>query len=59
MKAGETRTLVKDNTFQKNQKRYFWGKKGEKVKIISISGNAVIYQNEKGKMFPCNIKDLE
>lgn len=37
----------------------FWGRKGEKVKIISVSGNAVIYENSKGVRFPCNIKDLE
>lgn len=39
-------------------KNVTWGKKGDQVKIISVSGNAVIYQNEKGFRFPCNIKDL-
>jgi hypothetical protein len=36
-----------------------WAKKGEKVKIISISGNAVICERENGFRFPCNIKDLD
>lgn len=55
MKVGDTKTLNKDNGFRK----IIWDKKGSKVKIISISGNAVIYENSKGKRFPCNIKDLE
>lgn len=55
MKIGDTKTLNKDNIFKKT----LWSIKGEKVKIISISGNAVIYENSKGKKFPCNIKDLE
>jgi hypothetical protein len=52
---GTTKTLNKDNLY-KNEK---WGKKGERVKIISVSGNAVIYENSKGIRFPCNIKDLK
>ena len=52
---GDIKTLNKDNVFRKNT----WDKKGEKVKIISISGNAIIYENSKGKKFPCNKKDLE
>lgn len=55
METGTTKTLNKDNVFRKQ----VWGKKGEKVTIISVSGNAVIYENSKGKRFPCNIKDLE
>jgi len=51
---GQFKTLNKDNTY----KNAVWGKKGEKVKIISVSGNAVIYENDKGKRFPCNIKDI-
>ncbi|MCL1657432.1 hypothetical protein I6H88_13705 [Elizabethkingia bruuniana] len=51
----ETKTLNKDNVFRGQ----IWGKKGDKVKIISISGSAVVYENAKGKRFPCNIKDLE
>jgi len=52
---GEIKTLNKDNKY----KQHVWGKKGEKVKIISVSGNAVTYENSKGIRFPCNIKDLE
>lgn len=55
MEIGSSKTLKKDNVFRKQ----IWGKKGEKVTIISVSGNAVIYENSKGKRFPCNIKDLE
>ncbi|MGL6038123.1 MAG: NfeD family protein [Soonwooa sp.] len=40
-------------------KGQIWLKKGEKVKVISISGNAVIVEKTDGKRFPCNIKDLE
>lgn len=52
---GAFKTLNKDNVYKAN----VWGKKGDKVKIISVSGNAVIYEDLKGKRFPCNIKDLE
>ncbi|WBV60269.1 hypothetical protein PFY12_14670 [Chryseobacterium camelliae] len=52
---GELKTLNKDNL----NKNAVWGKKGEKVKIISVSGNAVIYENSKGLRYPCNVKDLE
>lgn len=48
-------TLSKDNTFRGK----VLGKKGDKVKIISISKTAVIYENDKGERYPCNIKDLE
>lgn len=55
MEPGESRTLNKDNVFRGK----IWGKKGEKVKVISISGKAAVYENLKGKRFPCNIKDLD
>nr|DAV14044.1 MAG TPA: protein of unknown function UPF0728 [Caudoviricetes sp.]DAY05268.1 MAG TPA: protein of unknown function UPF0728 [Caudoviricetes sp.] len=55
MEAGQYATLNKDVVF----KKVVYSKKGTKVKIISISGNAVIYETENGKRFPCNIKDLE
>lgn len=51
---GETKTLNKDNKY----KDHVWGKKGDKVTIISVNGTAVIYENDKGR-YPCNIKDLE
>lgn len=63
MEVGDMKILNKDNTFQKSNKKYLWGKKGEKVKIISINGNAVIYEKteglKKGQRFPANIKDFE
>lgn len=52
---GETKTLNKDNRY----KTHVWGKKGDKVKIISVSGNAVIYENDRGIRYPCNIRDLD
>ncbi|WP_165601764.1 hypothetical protein [Chryseobacterium sp. CBo1] len=55
MKIGDEMILNKDNKY----KAEVWGKKGDKVKIISISGIAVIYENIKGNRFPCNIKDLQ
>ena len=55
MKPGEVRRLNRDNVFRK----HIWGKKGDEVTIISVSGNAVTYENSKGDRFPCNIKDLE
>ncbi|CAI9673440.1 MULTISPECIES: hypothetical protein [Elizabethkingia] len=55
MKPGETKTLNKDNVY----KGMIWGTKGEEVVIISVSGNAIVYENAKGKRFPCNIKYLE
>ncbi|GAB0155458.1 hypothetical protein CHRYSEOSP005_07190 [Chryseobacterium sp. Alg-005] len=55
MKEGDTMTLNKDAKFAKS----FWAKKGEKIKIIGISGNAVICEKSNGFRFPCNIKDLE
>ena len=55
MEAGQYATLNKYVSF----KKVVYSKKGTKVKIISISGNAVIYETENGKRFPCNIKDLE
>lgn len=48
-------SINKDNTFRGE----VWGRKGDKVKIISINGNAVIYENEKEERYPCNIKDFE
>ena len=53
MEAGQYATLNKDVGL-----KVVYSKKGTKVKIISISGNAVIYETENGKRFPCNIKDL-
>ncbi|MCT4135064.1 hypothetical protein HZP67_10040 [Elizabethkingia anophelis] len=55
MEIGEIKTLNKNNVFRVKN----WGIKGEKVKIISISGTAVVYENRKGNRFPCNINDLE
>jgi hypothetical protein len=55
---GTTKTLNKDIKGSAKTKD-FWGRKGESVTIISVSGNAVIYENKKGVRFPCNIKDLE
>ncbi|WP_160341574.1 hypothetical protein [Elizabethkingia meningoseptica] len=55
MNIGEYRILKVDNVFRGKN----WGIKGEKVKIISISGTAVVYENRKGNRFPCNINDLE
>lgn len=55
IKPGETRILKKDNVFRGE----VWGRKGEKVRIISVNGCAVIYENKKGERYPCNIKDLE
>ncbi|TDX83953.1 hypothetical protein [Epilithonimonas xixisoli] len=52
---GTFKTLNKDNLSKGN----IWGRKGDKVKIISVSGNAVIYEDLQGKRFPCNIKDLK
>jgi hypothetical protein len=52
---GENKTLNKDNLYR----NAVWGKKGERVKIISVSGNAVIYENSKGVRYPCNVKDLD
>ena len=54
MEVGQTKTLNKDIVFRGNN----WGKKGESVKIISISGNAVIFERKNSKRFPCNIKDF-
>ncbi|RKT01057.1 hypothetical protein BCF58_0268 [Chryseobacterium defluvii] len=48
-------TLNKDAKFGKS----FWASKGEKVKVVGISGNAITCENKKGLKFPCNIKDLE
>lgn len=53
--VGQIRKLNKDNVY----KTSVWGKKGDKVTIISISGNAVTYESEKGERFPCNVKDLD
>ena len=55
LEVGQTKTLNKDVTF----KSEVWAKKGERVKIISISGNAVIFERYNGKRFPCNIKDIK
>lgn len=42
MEAGQYATLNKDVVF----KKVVYSKKGTKVKIISVSGNAVIYETE-------------
>lgn len=55
MEVGETKTLNKDARFAKS----FWAKKGTKIKILTISGNAVTVEDSRGRRFPCNIKDLE
>lgn len=55
MLEGETKTLNKSAGY----KSTVWAVKVEKVKIISISGNAVTCEKENGKRFPCNIKDLQ
>lgn len=55
MKIGDSMVLNKDAKFGKS----FWASKGEKVTIISISGNAVTCERYNGSRFPCNIKDLE
>lgn len=47
--------LNKDITFRGK----VWGRKGDKIKIISINGNAVIYEATNGQKYPCNIKDIE
>ena len=52
---GSTMILNKDTGY----KGQIWGKKGDKVKIISVSGKAVIFENNKGLRYPCNIKDLD
>lgn len=52
---GQTKTLNKDNLY----KTHVWGKKGDKVLVISVNGKAVIYEDNKGNRYPCNIKDLE
>lgn len=54
MEISEERILNKDVKFIGK----IYGLKGEKVKIISISGNAVIFERKNGKRFPCNIKDF-
>lgn len=54
---GTVKTLNKDLKGTAKTKA-FWGRKGEKVKIISVSGNAVIFENNRGVRFPCNIKDI-
>ncbi len=62
MNLGDIMVLNKDNTFQKNRTKHVWGKKGDIVKIISISGNALIYEKvsglKKGQRFPCNRNDV-
>jgi len=52
---GEIKVLNKDAKFGK----CFWAAKGDKVKIISVSGNAVTAEKMNGLRFPCNIKDLK
>jgi len=54
MNIGDEKVLNKEVKFIGK----IYGLKGEKVKIISISGNAVIFERKNGKRFPCNIKDL-
>lgn len=54
MNIGDEKVLNKEVKFIGK----IYGLKGEKVKIISISGNAVIFERKNGKRFPCNIKDF-
>ena len=54
MNIGDEKKLNKDAKYKES----VWAKKGEKVKIISISGNAVICEKQNGSRFPANIKDL-
>lgn len=51
----KTKILRRDNVFRGKK----WGNKGEEIRVISINGCAVIYENTKGERYPCNIKDLE
>lgn len=46
-------------TAESGYKWTIWGYTGDRVKIISISGNAVIVENEKGSRFPCNVNNLK
>lgn len=46
-------------TTDNGSKNKIWSRKGDKVKIISVSGNAVIYENKSGERFPCNKKILK
>lgn len=55
MNIGDEKVLNKEVKFIGKT----YGLKGEKVKIISISGNAVIFERKNGKRFPCNIKDFD
>lgn len=54
MDIGEEKILNKDVKFIGK----IYGLKGKSVKIISISGNAVIFERKNGKRFPCNINDF-
>lgn len=53
--VGEKKTLLKDI----GSKTRIWGKKDAKVTVISVSGNAVTVEDERGERFPCNINDLK
>lgn len=55
MQVGEIKILLKDA----GSKMRIWGKKNSKVTVISISGNAVTVEDERGERFPCNINDLK
>ena len=52
---GTTKILLKDV----GSKTKTWGRKNDKVKVISVSGNAVTVEGENGERFPCNVKDLK
>ncbi|WP_392436440.1 hypothetical protein ACF3N7_05260 [Cruoricaptor ignavus] len=52
---GEKAIILEDTGY----KGKIWGRKGESVSVVSISGNAVIVENLKGERFPCNIREIQ
>lgn len=54
LQNGSAAIILKDTGYKGNT----WGFRGDRVTVISISGNAVIVENQKGLRFPCNIKEL-
>lgn len=46
------------NTDIKSSKGHYFGKKGDKVRIISESPPAVVVENEKGDRYPVNITQI-
>ena len=53
IQVGQTYTLKQNNEFRGK----VFSKKGEKIKIVSISGNAVIYETNDGR-FPINKNEI-